>query len=232
MKDVGSGIEVSFEGPEGKRGETFSRVLVSVGRKPVSAGFGLEKTKAKVNARGFIEVDRQQRTEDPRILAIGDVAGDPMLAHKAAAEGKIAVEVIHGQQVEFDARAIPAVVFTDPEVAWAGLTETQAQKEGRTVEVVKYPWAASGRAQALGRTEGLTKLLVDPDTDRIVGVGIVGAGAGDLIAEGVLAIEMGCDVHDLSQSIHAHPTLSETLAFAAEAHLGVATEIYRPKRDR
>lgn len=230
LKDLKDAIEVTFEDAQGKRTEKFSRVLVSVGRKPCSSGFGLEKTKVKVNPRGFVEIDKQQRTADPHIFAIGDVAGEPMLAHKAAHEGKVAVEVIHGEPTEFDAKAIPAVVFTDPEIAWAGLTESQAQKEGLKVEVAKYPWVASGKAQALGRTEGVTKLIIDPETERILGVGIAGPSAGDMIAEAVLAIEMGCDVHDLSQSIHAHPTLSETLAFAAEAHLGFATEIYRPRK--
>ena len=175
-----------------------------------------------------------------RIDAFGVLVADEVVAkadvdeaHKAAHEGKLAVEVITGETAAvWDPRAIPAVVFTDPEIAWAGLTETQAQKEGREVEIARFPWAASGRAQSLGRTEGLTKMLIDPETDRILGVGIVGIGAGDLIAEGVLAIEMGCDVHDLAHSIHAHPTLSETLAGASEIYLGVATDIYRPRRER
>ncbi len=232
LKDQGSAIEVTFEDASGKRTESFSRVLVSVGRKPVSQGFGLDKTKVKVNAKGFVEVDKQQKTADPHIFAIGDVAGEPMLAHKAAHEGRVAVEVIHGENVQFDAKCIPAVVFTDPELAWTGLTEAQAKAQGIEVEISKYPWVASGKAQALGRTEGLTKLIIDPVTERILGVGIVGPSAGDMIAEAVLAIEMGCDVHDLGHSIHAHPTLSETLAFAAEAYLGTATEIYKPRRDR
>jgi dihydrolipoamide dehydrogenase len=232
LTDRGDSIEVAFDGPEGKRTESYSRVLVSVGRKPNSAGIGLENTKVKLDQRGFVLIDNQQRTADEHILAIGDVAGEPMLAHKASHEGKVAVEVLHGEPVVFDAKAIPAVVFTDPEIAWAGLTEAQAQREGREVEISRYPWAASGRAQALGRTEGLTKIIVDPETDRILGVGMVGVSAGDLIAEGVLAIEMGCDVRDLVDTIHAHPTLSETIMNAGEMHFGLATEIYRPKRER
>ncbi|HEX4129230.1 MAG TPA: dihydrolipoyl dehydrogenase [Pirellulales bacterium] len=230
LADKGDAIEVVFDGPEGQRSERFSRVLVSVGRKPNSADIGLEKTKVKVDGRGFVQVDAQRRTDDEHILAIGDVAGEPMLAHKASHEGKAAVEALHGEPVVFEPRAIPAVVFTDPEIAWAGLTEAQAQAAGREVEIVRYPWAASGRAQSLGRTEGLTKVIVDPETDRILGIGIAGVGAGELIAEGVLAIEMGCDVRDLAHSIHPHPTLSETLSFASEVYLGTATEIYKPKR--
>jgi dihydrolipoamide dehydrogenase len=216
-----------------KRTESFSRVLVSVGRRPNSQGFGLDKTKVEVDAKGFVKCDKQQRTADPHIFAIGDVAGEPMLAHKAAHEGKTAVEVIHGDEAaRFDAACIPAVVFTDPEVAWAGLTEDQAKKDGREVEVARYPWAASGKAQALGRTEGLTKFVVDPETERVLGVGIVGTNAGDLISEAVLAIEMGATVEDVARSIHPHPTLSETVAFAGEVFQGLATEIYKPRRDR
>jgi dihydrolipoamide dehydrogenase len=230
LADRGDAIEVTFEGAQGERAERYDRVLVSVGRRPNSKGIGLENTEVRVNERGFVEIDRQQRTADPRIFAIGDVAGEPMLAHKASHEGKVAAEVIHGASVEFDALAIPAVVFTDPEIAWAGLTEEQATRDGREVEIARYPWAASGRAQSLGRTEGLTKLVIDPETDRVLGVGIVGTDAGDLIAEGVVAIEMGCTARDLSEAIHPHPTLSETLSFAAEAYLGLATEIYKPRR--
>ncbi|MBS0209964.1 MAG: dihydrolipoyl dehydrogenase [Planctomycetes bacterium] len=231
LVDKGSHIEVTFETPEGKRQESFSRVMVTVGRKPTSAGFGLEKTKVKIDQRGFVQVDKQLRTADEHIWAIGDVAGEPMLAHKASHEGRVAVEVIHGEPVQFDALVIPAVVFTDPEVAWVGLTESQAAKEGRKVEISRYPWAASGKAIALARTEGMTKIIIDPETDRVLGVGIVGVNAGDLIAEAGLAIEMGCDARDLAQTIHAHPTLSETIAFGSEAYFGTATEIYRPKRD-
>ncbi|MFN9549533.1 MAG: dihydrolipoyl dehydrogenase [Pirellulaceae bacterium] len=230
MAEVDNQVEVTFVGP-GKYGpERFDRVLVSVGRRPVSAGLGLEKTSVQVNPRGFVVCDKQQRTSDPHILAIGDVAGDPMLAHKASHEAKVAVEVVMGKPVSFDKQAIPAVVFTDPEIAWAGLTEDQAKREGRQVDVEVYPWAASGRAQALGRTEGLTKWLVDPQTHRVLGCGIVGSGAGELIAEAVLAIEMGCEVRDLTESIHPHPTLSETLMNAGEVHFGTATEIYKPKK--
>jgi dihydrolipoamide dehydrogenase len=225
-----SKVEVAFEGP-GKFGtEQFDRVLVSVGRRPNSRGFGLENTDVEIDARGFVQVDRQMRTADPHILAIGDIAGEPMLAHKATHEGRVAAEVLAGRPVAFDRLAIPAVVFTDPEIAWCGLTEEQAKKENRRHEVAIYPWAASGRAIALGRTEGLTKVLVDPDTERVLGVGIVGAGAGELISEAALAIEMGCEVTDIAETIHPHPTLSETVMNAAEAFFGTATEIYKPKR--
>lgn len=230
MAEVDNQVEVTFEGP-GKYGhERFDRVLVSVGRRPVSRGIGLESTLVQLDARGFAVCDSQQRTADPHILAIGDVAGEPMLAHKATHEGRVAVEVLLGEPVAFDKAAIPAVVFTDPEIAWAGLTEDEAKKTGRVVDVEVYPWAASGRAQAIGRTDGLTKWLVDPDTHRVLGCGIVGSGAGELIAEAVLAIEMGCEVRDLTESIHPHPTLSETLMNAGEVHFGTATEIYKPKR--
>ena len=230
VAEIDNQIEVTFEGP-GKFGhERFDRVLVSVGRRPVSQGLGLENTSVQVNPRGFIVCDKQQRTNDPHIFAIGDVAGDPMLAHKASHEAKVAVEVILGKPAIFDKAAIPAVVFTDPEIAWAGLTDDQAKREGRKVDIEIYPWAASGRAQAIGRTDGFTKWLVDPETHRVLGCGIVGAGAGELIAEAVLAIEMGCEVRDLTESIHPHPTLSETLMNAGEVHFGTATEIYKPKR--
>lgn len=231
MKDLGEAIEVQLSGPQGERSERFSRVLVSVGRRPNSAGLGLEKTKVELDKRGFVKVDRKLRTADPYILAIGDVAGEPMLAHKATHEGKVAVEALHGGPAEFDALAIPAIVFTDPEVAWAGLTEEQAKAQNRPVEIAKYPWAASGRAQALGRTEGLTKILIDPQSERVLGVGLVGPSAGDLISEAVLAIEMGATVRDITETIHPHPTLSETIPAAGEVHFGFATEIYRPKRE-
>lgn len=229
---VDEAIDVTFEGP-GKFGiERFDRVLVSVGRRPSSQGLGLENTGIQVDRRGFIQCDEQQRTAEENIFAIGDVAGEPMLAHKATHQAKVAVEVALGKSVEFDKVAIPAVIFTDPEIAWAGMTEEQAKREGREYQVAIYPWAASGRAQAIGRTDGLTKWLIDPKTRRVLGCGIVGVGAGELIAEAVLAIEMGCEVRDLTESIHPHPTLSETLMNAGEVFLGTATEIYKPKRSR
>ena len=230
LADKQDSIEVAFEGDVPEKVQRFSRVLLCVGRRPNSAGLGLEQVGVQVDGRGFISVDRQRRTNHPRILAIGDVAGEPMLAHKAAHEGKTAVEVILGKQVAFEPKAIPAVVFTDPEIAWAGLTETEAKRQGRTVEVAQFPWMASGRAQAIGRTEGMTKWIIDPPTQRLVGCGIVGCGAGDLISEAVLAIEMGCSADDVAETIHPHPTLSETVGNAAEVHLGLATDIYRPKR--
>ncbi len=185
-----------------------------------------------MDRRGFVAVDDRLRTSDPHILAIGDVVGQPMLAHKATHEGKVAVEALAGEAAAFEPAAIPAVVFTDPEVAWAGLTETEAKAQGLPVEVARFPWAASGRAQAVGRTDGLTKWLVDPGTHRVLGCGIVGAGAGELIAEAVLAIEMGAEVRDVTDSIHPHPTLSETLGSAAEVYFGTATDLYRPKRNK
>ncbi|MEM6366518.1 MAG: NAD(P)/FAD-dependent oxidoreductase, partial [Planctomycetota bacterium] len=230
LSDSGDQIEVTFEGPNKFGHQAFDRVLVSVGRRPVTHGLGLENTKVAVNDRGFVVVDSQQRTSDPAIFAIGDVAGDPMLAHKATHEGRVAAEVIAGKPAEFDKAAIPAVVFTDPEIAWAGLTQEEAKRDGRKVDVEVYPWAASGRAQALNLTNGMTKWLVDPETHRVLGCGIVGTGAGELIAEAVLAIEMGCEVADITESVHPHPTLSETLMNAGEVHFGTATEIFKPKR--
>ncbi len=230
LADVGGAVEVTFEGP-GKFGtERYNRVLVCVGRRPNSRDMGLENTGVKIDPQGFVLCDKKQRTADPHILAIGDVAGEPMLAHKATHEGRIAVEALLGKSVEFDKRAIPAVVFTDPEIAWAGLTEEEAKKSGREFAVAAYPWAASGRAQALGRVDGLTKWIIDPQTERVLGCGIVGPGAGEMIAEAVLAIEMGCVVRDLTESVHPHPTLSETMMNAGEVFYGTATEIYKPKR--
>lgn len=231
LEDTGAAVRVHFEGPTGASTAEYARVLVAVGRRPNSDGLGLENTKVVVSPKGFVEVDEQQRTADPHILAIGDVCGEPMLAHRASHQGKVAVESLHGDPAVFAPRAIPAVVFTDPEIAWAGLTEHEAAAAGRTVEVSRYPWAASGRAHALGRTDGLTKMLVDPETDTVLGVGIVGPGAGELIAEGALAIEMGCAARDLAETIHPHPTLGETVAFSAENYFGLATEIYRPRTE-
>ncbi|MBX3431949.1 MAG: dihydrolipoyl dehydrogenase [Pirellulales bacterium] len=230
LKAVGDKVEASVEGPETSGTLTFDRVLVSVGRRPRTAGIGLENTKVTLDDKGFVRIDDQQRTSDPAILAIGDAAGEPMLAHKASHEGKVAAEVLAGEPAAFDKAAIPAVVFTDPEIAWAGLTADQAKFEGRKVEIAQYPWQASGRAIAIGKTDGMTKWLIDPETDRVLGCGIVGSGAGELIAEAVVAIEMGCNIRDVAESVHPHPTLSETVAFAGEVHLGAATEVYRPKR--
>jgi dihydrolipoamide dehydrogenase len=230
LEDAGEKVHVRVEGTELDGTHAFDRVLVSIGRRPVTSGIGLENTKVKINDRGFVVVNEQQRTADPHILAIGDVAGEPMLAHKASHEGKVAAEVLAGRPAAFEPQAIPAVVFTDPEIAWAGLTSEEAQRTGRDVTVAQYPWQASGRAIAIGRTDGMTKWLIDPSTDRVLGCGIVGAGAGELISEAVVAIEMGCTARDVADSIHPHPTLSETLSFAAEVYLGTATEVYRPKR--
>jgi len=231
VKDEETGIRATFEGAEVKeREKVFDRVLVSVGRKPNSEIPGLEKTRVQVGPRGFIQVNKQLRTDDPSISAIGDVVGEPMLAHKASHEGRVAVEAIAGHKVAFEPNAIPAVVFTDPEVAWCGLTETQAQSESREIKVAKFPWAASGRAITLDRPEGMTKLLIDPQSERILGVGIVGPGAGEMIAEGVLAIEMAALAKDVALTIHPHPTLSETIMESAEVFFGTSTHIYRPKR--
>jgi dihydrolipoamide dehydrogenase len=231
VKDEGNGIRATLKAQDGTSQEkVFDRVLVSVGRKPNSEIPGLDKTQVKVSSKGFVEVNKQLQTADANIYAIGDVVGEPMLAHKAMHEGRTAVEAIAGHKVAFEPAAIPAVVFTDPEVAWAGLTETQAQKENIEIKVAKFPWAASGRAATLDRTEGVTKLLIDPKTERVLGVGITGPGAGDMIAEGVLAIEMAALAHDVAATIHPHPTLSETVMNAAEVFFGNSTDIYRPKR--
>ncbi len=224
-----NGIRVTFEG-EGAGEQTFDRVLVAVGRRPNSKIPGLETTGVKVDAKGFIETDGQRRTAEPTIFAIGDVAGEPMLAHKASHEARVAVEAIQGHRAVFEPLAIPAVVFTDPEIAWTGLTEAQAQAEGRDVEVAKFPWAAIGRAITIDRPDGLTKLVLDKKTGRILGVGIAGSGAGELIAEGTLAIEMGATAEDLKMTIHPHPTLSETLMESAEVFFGQSTHVYKPKR--
>ncbi|HZP48876.1 MAG TPA: dihydrolipoyl dehydrogenase [Vicinamibacterales bacterium] len=224
------GIRVAFEGKNDPGEQLYDRVLVAVGRRPNSKIPGLDRTHVQVDQRGFIMVDEQRRTHEPSIFAIGDVVGEPMLAHKASHEARVAVEVMAGENVAFAPRAIPAVVFTDPELAWAGLTEAQAAKDGRDVTIAKFPWAASGRAITLDRTDGLTKLVLDPETERVLGVGLVGPGAGELIAEGVLAIEMGANATDLKLSIHPHPTLTETVMESAEVFFGQATHVYRPKK--
>ncbi len=231
MKEEKEGIRVHFEGgnPDVKE-QVFDKVLMTIGRKPNSENLGLENTNVKIIERGFIKVDDQRQTDEPNIFAIGDVAGEPMLAHKASHEGHTAVEAIAGHKSVFEPRAIPAVVFTDPEIAWCGLTETQAREQNRNVQVMRFPWAASGRALTMDRIDGLTKLLIDPDSERILGMGIVGAGAGELIAEGVVAIEMAANAADIKMSIHPHPTLSETIMETAEMFFGTSTHIYRPKR--
>ncbi|MBI4558338.1 MAG: dihydrolipoyl dehydrogenase [Candidatus Hydrogenedentes bacterium] len=232
MKEVKGGIRVKFEGPGLKTPEqNFEKVLVCVGRKPNSSGLSLNSTKVEVDKHGFVKVDEQRRTTDPKIFAIGDVAGGPLLAHKATHEGRVAAEVIAGHKVAFEPRAIPAVVFTDPEVAWCGLTESQARQEGRTVKVARFPWGASGRASTLHRSDGMTKIITNPETDQVLGVGIVGPGAGELISEGALAIEMGASAGDVRLTIHPHPTLGETIMESAEMIFGHSTHVYRPKRD-
>jgi dihydrolipoamide dehydrogenase len=231
LKEQRNGIKVRVRPKGGDSQEMlFDQVLISVGRRPNTGELDLENTRVELDERGFIRVDRGMRTADPSIFAIGDVVGEPMLAHKATHEGRVAAEVIAGRDVVFEPRAIPAVVFTDPEVAWCGLTETAAREQGRKIDVAKFPWAASGRAKTLGRNDGLTKLIIDPETEVVLGAGIVGAGAGDLIAEAVVAIEMAAVASDLSLSIHPHPTLSETIMGAAEVFFGHATDIYRPRR--
>ncbi|HTH26305.1 MAG TPA: dihydrolipoyl dehydrogenase [Vicinamibacterales bacterium] len=230
MKASDRDVTVNFEGEGAPKQAVYDYVLVSIGRRPNAKIDGLDRTKVKVNDKGFIETDGQRRTAEPTIFAIGDVAGEPMLAHKASHEARVAVEAIEGQKAEFAPAAIPAVVFTDPEIAWAGLTEAEAEKQGLKVEVAKFPWPASGRAIAIDRVDGMTKLIIDPETERILGVGIAGSGAGELIAEGVVAIEMGATASDLKLSIHPHPTLTETLMEAAEVFFGQATHVYKPKK--
>ncbi len=231
LKEEANGIRVCFDGKDVKeREKVFDKVLVSVGRKPNSQISGLDRTQVQVGDRGFIQVNKHLQTDDASIYAIGDVVGEPMLAHKASHQGRTAVEHIAGHKVAFEPNAIPAVVFTDPEIAWSGLTETQAEKEGREIKVAKFPWAASGRAVTLDRTEGWTKLILDPASERVLGVGMVGVGAGELIAEGTLAIEMAALAKDVALTIHPHPTLSETVMQAAEVFFGTSTDLYRPRR--
>jgi dihydrolipoamide dehydrogenase len=224
------GLRVEFEGEGAPEPQTYDRVLVAVGRKPNGGMLDAEKAGVHVDDRGFIRVDRQMRTNVPHIFAIGDLVGQPMLAHKATHEGKVAAEVIAGEKRAFDARVIPSVAYTDPEVAWVGLTESEAKAKGIAVQKGMFPWAASGRSLAQGRDEGFTKLLFDPQTHRVVGGGLVGPNAGELIGEIALAIEMGADASDVGLTIHPHPTLSESIAFAAEAFEGTLTDLYVPKR--
>jgi dihydrolipoyl dehydrogenase len=232
LADEGSRIRVTFEGDVAEKEQVFDRVLVAVGRRPNSRIPGLETTKVKVAANGFIETDEQRRTAEPNIFAIGDVAGEPMLAHKASHEARVAVEVIAGHKAVFEPQAIPAVVFTDPEIAWCGMTEAQAQASGIEFEVAKFPWGALSRAITVDRPDGLTKLILEAKTGRVLGVGIAGAGAGELIAEGVLAIEMGATAEDLKLVIHPHPTLSESLMESAEVFFGQSTHVFKPRRSK
>jgi dihydrolipoamide dehydrogenase len=226
VEEARGGIRAVLEGEGAPKDGIFDKVLVSVGRRPNSANLGLDRAGVEVDGRGFIKVNEQRRTSVPHIFAIGDVAGEPMLAHKAMHEGKLAALVLAGEPVVWEPRAIPAVVFTDPEIAWCGLTTTDADKEEREVKVGKFRWASSGRAATLGRSDGLTKIITDPKTDRILGVGLVGPGAGELIAEGVVAIEMGATAHDLALCIHPHPTLTETIGEAAETLHGLSSHIF------
>jgi dihydrolipoamide dehydrogenase len=232
LNEIENLINVKIQDEKGNIVErSYHYVLMSIGRKPETRGLGLENTKVTLTEGGWIKVDKQLRTTDPNIFAIGDIVGEPMLAHKASHEGRVAVEVIAGHKAYFEPLAIPAVVFTDPEIAWAGITEEQAKKEGIKYQVAKFPWAASGRALTLDRTDGLTKLIVDPDTQRLIGIGICGTNAGELISEGVLAIEMGANVSDLKFTIHPHPTLSETIMDAAEVFFGQSAHYFvKPKK--
>ncbi len=232
MTETKTGVSVNFEGENVKEPEQkFDKVLIAVGRRTVTAGLGLENTKIKTDERGFVVVDEKQQTDEPSVFAIGDIVGGAMLAHKASAEGKVAVEAILGKKVAFEPAAIPAVVFTDPELAWTGVTENEAKERGINYKVTKFPWAASGRATTLDRYDGLTKLIFDAASGRVLGMGIVGPGAGELIAEGTLAVEMAALAKDVALSIHPHPTLSETVMESAELFFGHTTHLYKPKRN-
>jgi dihydrolipoyl dehydrogenase len=225
-----AGLKVTFEGDNAPEPQTYDRILMAVGRRPNGRNIGAEHIGLNLNEHGFIPVDQQMRTNLSHIFAIGDIVGEPMLAHKATYEGKLAAEIIAGHKAAFDARTIPSVAYTDPEIAWMGLTENEAKKQGVDYEKASFPWAASGRAISMAREEGMTKLLLDKKTRRILGAGIVGINAGELIAETVLALEMGADMQDLSLTIHPHPTLSETVLFAAEIAEGTITDLYMPKK--
>ena len=230
VEALNTGLKVSMEGPKGAFDDVFDRVLVAVGRRPNGRMIGLEAAGVTVDERGFVPVDKQMRTNVPHIFAIGDVVGQPMLAHKAVHEGKVAAEVAAGKKRAFDARVIPSVAYTDPEVAWVGMTENEAKAKGIKYGKGVFPWAASGRSLSLGRDEGMTKVLFDEADDRVIGAGIVGPNAGDLIAEVAVAIEMGCDATDIGHTIHPHPTLSETVNFAAEMFEGTITDLIPPKK--
>ena len=230
LKSLPEGLRASFSGPKAIEPKTYDRVLVAVGRRPNGHSIGAEVAGVKVSQRGFIHVDGQMRTNVPHIFAIGDICGEPMLAHKASHQAKIAAEVIANKKVQYRARTIPSVAYTDPEIAWTGITESEAHKQGITSETAVFPWTASGRALSIGRAEGLTKLIFDKTTKRLIGAGIVGENAGELIGEAILAIEMDAEVGDLGLAIHPHPTLSETIAFAAEAAEGTITDLYLPKK--
>src|SRR5688572_20436962 len=230
IEPLREGLRVTFAGDNAPPPQMYDRVLVAVGRSPNGKAIDAAAAGVNVDERGYIKVDKQLRTNVPHIFAIGDIVGQPMLAHKASHEGKVAAEVAHGLKRAFEARVIPSVAYTDPEVAWVGLTETEAQKQGIQYEKGVFPWMASGRSLTLNRDEGFTKLLFDPATHRVIGAGIVGTNAGDLISEAALAIEMGCDAADLSLTVHPHPTLSETIPFAAEAFEGTLTDLYMPKK--
>ncbi|MEM0923479.1 MAG: dihydrolipoyl dehydrogenase, partial [Pseudomonadota bacterium] len=232
IEPMKTGLKVTFEGPDGTTTDIFDRVLVSVGRKPNGKLIGIEAAQVAADERGFVPVDHQMRTNQPHIFAIGDIVGQPMLAHKAVHEGKVAAEVVAGSRRAFDARVIPNVAYTDPEVAWVGLSEQEAKSQGIKVGKGVFPWAASGRSLAIAREEGLTKLIFDEADDRVIGAGIVGPNAGDLIAEVALAIEMGCDATDMGHTIHPHPTLSETVNFAAEMFEGTITDLMPPKKKK
>lgn len=227
ISELDNEVQVLFEANGKTFQEKYEKVLISVGRVPYTEGLGLENTRVGVDGKGFIETDSQRKTADPAIFAIGDVAGEPMLAHKATYEAKIVAEVITGAKTQYDPRAVPAVIFTDPEIAWCGVTESEARESGMEVDVSKFPWAASGRALTLNRTDGLTKLITHKGTGRVIGVGIVGPQAGELISESVLAIEMGATAEDIAFSIHPHPTLTETIMEAAEGIYGASTHIMK-----
>lgn len=231
LKERKNKVDITLEGEVDKPQQSFDRVLIAVGRQPNTQDIGLETTNVKLDEKGFVAIDEQQRTSDERIFAIGDVAGGPLLAHKAIKEGKVAAEVLAGEPSAFDARAIPAVVYTDPQVAWCGLTEEEARKQNRPVKVERFPWKFSGRAITMDATDGLTKLVVDPETGRILGLGLAGRDVEGMIAEGVLAVEMGALAEDMGLTIHPHPTLSETLGEAAEIFLGSVTHIL-PKKTK